>query len=88
MNLSMLSVKEILRVCEPTTELENRLLLACRDLDDECDSLRDEIRSCGPQEGDDWESLYEDLRDEARSAISKIEDEEYDDALTILESAI
>lgn len=48
MNLSMLSDEELLRIAQPSTDLERLLIERLTEAADEVESALEEVRACGP----------------------------------------
>lgn len=89
MNLSALTAKEVMRICQPETELEKRLFEINQELLDEAydakeasDQLKGELEDSVSQDD------YYDLVKAIRSAISEIESGQIEKAKTRLANAI
>lgn len=86
MNVSILSASEVLRMCEPVTDLERRLFEITQELQSDLDYEKQRpVESCDYCSSDDC-SECESKIDDIESAIDLIESGKVDDALKKLKS--
>lgn len=86
MNPANLSANEVLRMCNPSTDLEKRLFDLVSELDDEIESLNSQ-QSQEDCDCDECEDFCDEL-DEIRSAIDLIEQGRVDDAVKKLKALV
>jgi len=88
MNPHNLSVKEVLRLCQPQTDMEKRLLEIAEELHDDVDGLQYQVREMQIE----MENLpcdnCEERQNKIYSAIDLIESGKVDDAVKILKELI
>lgn len=85
MNISALTAKEVLRMCEPVTDLEKRLFDLVSELQEDVDDLKDlpaqpSCDCCSQDSCDDCDETAAQIE----SAVDKIESGKIEDGLTIL----
>ena len=90
MNLSALTAKEVMRICQPETDLEKRLFDIINEIQSDLESAQEDLDGAihalenDSVSFDDWNSLVRSVR----SAIREIESGKVDSAKKILESAL
>ena len=83
MNISILTAAEVLRICDPQTDLEKRLFEIAQELQQELDIISQPVE---PDYGDDDCDDCDDKMGEIQDAIDLIESGKVDDALKKLKS--
>ncbi len=88
MNPNNLSVKEVLRLCQPQTDMEKRLLEIAEELQDDVDGLQSQVREMEIEMEDLPCENCEERQNKVRSAVDLIESGKVDDAVKILKELI
>jgi len=84
MNLNNLSVKEVLRLCRPETDMEKRLLEIAEELQDDAEGWQSQARELEIDLDNFDCSNCDDTKYKIRNAIELIESGKANDAVIIL----